>query len=191
MLRKRMFLGVGLALVLTAGLLAAQTDYYRRTDVFQFVNGFVLGEAKLSGMTTPSTGVAQVGGTDVTTLSLVAATASATLDANGARRSWPATQTIAAGNTVAADACGGVKAITAAGAVTTSTTDTFTAPSAANAGCLMVVCNVGATNTITLDKNANTLLTAGADVALLANSCVSVMSNGTVWRQIGAIQTST
>jgi hypothetical protein len=191
MLRKRMFLGVGLALVLTAGLLAAQTDYYRRTDVFQFVNGLVLGEAKLSGMSPPSAGVVQVGGTDVTTLSLVAATASSTLDANGVRRSWPATQTIAAGNTVAADACGGVKAITAAGAVTTSTTDTFTTPSAANAGCMMVVCNVGTTNTITLDKNANNLLTGGADVALLANSCISVISNGTLWRQIGAIQTST
>lgn len=59
-------------------------------------------------------------------------------------------QTIAATNTIAANACGSVKSITSAGAVTTSTTDTFTAPSAdattGNQGCIMTVVNVGANN---------------------------------------------
>jgi hypothetical protein len=102
-----------------------------------------------------------------------------------------ATQTIAAGGTIAADSCGAsIKRVTAAGAVTTSTTNTFTAPAAANSGCHMMICNVGA-QTITLDKNALTLLQGGADVALLASSCVGVASDGAIWRQTSAQQTST
>jgi len=100
----------------------------------------------------------------------------------------PATQTIAAGNTVTADACGGVKNVTAAGAVTTDTTNTFTAPAAANKGCVMQVCNVGS-NAITLDDNA---LFAGSGIAgatpgdtvLGADDCVAVGSSGSIWRQL-------
>lgn len=110
--------------------------------------------------------------------------------AKGMQVTPPTTQTIAAGNTVAADSCGGLKAITAAGAVSTDTTNTFTAPAAANTGCLMYVCNTGATNAITLDKNANFLTLAGADVVLLANSCIAVVSNGTLWKQLTALLTS-
>ncbi len=103
----------------------------------------------------------------------------------------PTTQTIAATNTITADACSGLKAITAAGAVTTNTTDTFTAPAAANTGCMMLVCNVGTTNTITLDKNSHFFTVAGADVLLLANSCIGVVSDGTQWRQHTAVFTAT
>jgi len=103
----------------------------------------------------------------------------------------PATQTIAAGGTIASDACGGVKNITAAGAVTTDTVNSISVPATGPFGaCTMLICNIGA-NTITIDKNANILLQGGADVALLANSCIGVFSNGTVWRQITAQQTST
>jgi len=101
------------------------------------------------------------------------------------------TQTIAATNTITADSCGGLKNITAAGAVTTNTTDTFTAPAAANTGCVMMVCNVGTTNTITLDHNAHFFSLAGADVLLVANSCVGVVSDGTQWRQTTAVFTGT
>jgi hypothetical protein len=165
---------------------------YRRSDVFQFVNGFILGETgvALSGMTTPSTGVVQVGGTDVTALTLLSGTSVRTQDTNGTRHTAVATQTIGAGGIIAADSCGGVKNITAAGAVTTDTTNSFTAPAAANTSCVMLVCNVGA-QTITIDKNANILLVGGTDVPLLANSCVTVFSNGVIWRQATAQLTAT
>ena len=99
-----------------------------------------------------------------------------------------AAQTIAAGNTITADMCGGLKQITASGAVTTSTTDTFTAPSAANESCTMRVCNIGTVNTITLDKNVLFFTSGGIDLPLPADSCVQVVSDGTKWRQVTAVQ---
>lgn len=98
----------------------------------------------------------------------------------------PATQTIASGNTITADACGTVKNITAAGAVTTSTVDTFSTPNGGNAGCVMRVCNQG-TNTITLDSNANFPGSGAADVALTQDDCVMVGQTGTRWLQISAV----
>jgi hypothetical protein len=97
-------------------------------------------------------------------------------------------QTIAAGNTVIANACGGLKRVTAVGAVTTSTSDTFTAPAASNAGCQMTVCNVGAQN-ITLDNNANFKSAGGVDVVLTPDDCVVVVSTGVagVWYQVSAL----
>jgi len=101
----------------------------------------------------------------------------------------PAAQTIAAGNTVLDDSCGTLKLITAAGAVTTDTTNTFTAPAAGNEGCIMHVCNVGSQN-ITLDNNANFKSAGGADVVLTADDCVTVGSTGAsgVWYQLTPLQ---
>lgn len=96
------------------------------------------------------------------------------------------TQTIAGGDTIAADNCTGMKRVTAGGVVTTSTTDTFTAPAASNAGCIMHVCNTGA-NAITLDRNSKFNGQAGADTALAANACVTVGSTGTIWYQMGPV----
>lgn len=98
----------------------------------------------------------------------------------------PLTQTIAAGNTVTADGCGGLKNISSAGAVTTSTTNTFTAPATTNTGCTMVVCNVGAEN-ITLDNNALFKSAGGADVVVTPDDCLAVNSDGSVWRQTSAL----
>ncbi len=101
----------------------------------------------------------------------------------------PAAQTIAAGNTVAGDACGTVKAITSAGAVTTDTTNTFTAPAAGNKGCCMDVINVGSNN-ITLDNNANFVSFGAADVVLTANDAIRVCEyNGAsgAWYQTGLL----
>lgn len=108
------------------------------------------------------------------------------IDINGAVFLPPSSQTIAAGNTVSADACGGIKQITAAGAVTTDTTNTFTAPAVSNSGCVMHVCNVGS-NTITLDNNANFVSVGAADVTLTASDCVLVGSNGTDWYQLAPV----
>ena len=95
----------------------------------------------------------------------------------------PAAQTIAAGGTIADDGCGTIKAIQSAGSVTTSTTDTFTAPSASNLGCCMDVFNVGANN-ITLDDNAHFF--AGGDVVLTQFDVVRVCSYGqTAWLRTG------
>ena len=75
----------------------------------------------------------------------------------------PATQTIAASGTITADACGGIKRITAGAPVTTDTTNTITKPDPRlNRGCEMLVVNVG-TNTITLDANALFLSTHGVN----------------------------
>lgn len=100
----------------------------------------------------------------------------------------PSTQTIAAGNTVTADACWSMKPISSAGTVTTSLVDTFTAPSITNQGCVMSVCNVG-TNSITLDNNAHFHSLSGADVVLGAKDCVGVGSMGALgyWIQVSLL----
>ncbi len=98
----------------------------------------------------------------------------------------PLTQTIADGDTITANACGTVKNITAAGAVTTNTTDTFSTPSGSNKGCVMYVCNQG-TNTITLDSNTNFPGVAAGNVALTQDDCVVVAQTGSRWMQISAV----
>lgn len=97
------------------------------------------------------------------------------------------TQTVAAGETVSADACGAIKRITSAGAVTTSTTDTFAQFITSGASCIMHVCNVGSNN-ITLDDNARFI--AGGDVVLTANDCVQVGAAGPAgpWYQLSALE---
>ena len=100
----------------------------------------------------------------------------------------PSAETIADTATITANACGGIKRISSAGTVTTNTTNTFTAPAAGNAGCVMSVYNSGA-QTINLDANANFLTLAGANVALTAGCIVEVASTGAsgVWVQRTAV----
>lgn len=110
-------------------------------------------------------------------------------DFKGFRAVSASVQTIAAGNTVTADSCGSIKSISSAGAVTTDTTNTFTAPSADNKDCCMDVVNVGANN-ITLDNNANFVSFGAADVVLTANDSVRVCEyNGASgkWYQTGLL----
>lgn len=96
----------------------------------------------------------------------------------------PATQTVASGDTITANACGSVKRVSADGSVTTDTTNTFDAPESGNAGCVMVVCNVGS-NTITLDDNTN--FNAGGDVSLTADSCIIVAQRTDQWVRAAAV----
>jgi hypothetical protein len=100
----------------------------------------------------------------------------------------PTEEVIAEAATITADACGGVKQITTddGGQIWTNTTNTFTAPSAANEGCWMYVCNSG-TDTINLDDNA--LFEAGANIALVEDMCVLVASSGAggVWHRPAAM----
>lgn len=93
----------------------------------------------------------------------------------------PAAQVIAAGGTIAADACGGLKRISAASDVTTDTTNTIAAPSASNAGCAMMIVNMSATQTIYLDSNTAFPLTNVASAALGPNGSIEVVSDGTFW----------
>lgn len=111
-----------------------------------------------------------------------------TADFNGFRTTPPATQTIAAGGTINADACGGLKKISSAGAVTTDTTNTFTAPATLNNNCSMQVLNVGANN-ITLDNNANFVSLGGVDILLKPNQAVTVNSTGLsgAWYQVAPV----
>lgn len=96
----------------------------------------------------------------------------------------PAQQVIAAGNTITADACGTIKDIGADGAVTTSTTNTFTAPTSDLNGCCMYVVNTSA-NAITLDNNSLFYSAGAADVVLGTADSAIVCTNGTVWAQMG------
>ncbi len=98
----------------------------------------------------------------------------------------PAAQTIAAGNTITADGCGTVKRVTAAGAVTTSTTDTFTTPSSSLAGCYMIIINTGANN-ITLDNNGNFVSAGALDVVVGANDAHAVICDGSKWYSVSAL----
>lgn len=98
----------------------------------------------------------------------------------------PATETIASAATITANGCGTIKRITNPSAVTTGTTNTFTAPASSNAGCFMFIVNVG-TSTITLDNNANFVSAGAADVAMTANDSVAVVSDGSAWYQVSAL----
>lgn len=101
----------------------------------------------------------------------------------------PTAQTIGSGGTIAADACGGIKRISSAGAVVTSTSNTFTAPGTSNTGCVMEVVNSGA-NQIDLDLNGNFDGFAAddtgsdGDIDLAAGAVVRVASDGVIWRQL-------
>lgn len=159
----------------------------------QYGNG-VIGDAfvEIEGSNSGSRTYAQIvnEGTAVT-VTLFTPSSSGTLftiDLNGVRPVTPSAQTIAAGNTITANACGGIKRITASGSVTTDTTNTFTAPAASNAGCVMQVCNSGS-NGIALDINANfvgdtTDIGGDGDIDLTADDCVLVGSDGSKWRQL-------
>ncbi|MBK9563534.1 MAG: hypothetical protein IPO54_10625 [Micavibrio sp.] len=67
----------------------------------------------------------------------------------------PSTEVVAAAAVITANACGSIKQISATANRTTNTTDTFTQPTAAYAGCRMDVVNIDTVDTITPDQNAN------------------------------------
>jgi len=101
----------------------------------------------------------------------------------------PAEEIIAAAATITADACGTIKQISTndAGAVTTNTTNTFTAPAAANEGCCMDIINTGGADNITLDNNANFKSIGGADIVMTPDDSTRVCSNGSVWYSVGSL----
>lgn len=154
--------------------------------------GETTGRCTVISITHPSTfNSLRISGYDI--VLQISGTTKAYLNQDGGFRTVPpAAQTIASGNTITSNGCGGMKLITAAGAVTTSTTNTFTAPATgkgANEGCIMHVCNVGAQN-ITLDNNANFKSAGGSDVVVTADDCVMVGSTGAsgVWYQLTALE---
>lgn len=101
---------------------------------------------------------------------------------------FPATQTIASGGVIAVDACGGIKRITAASAVTTDLTDSIGTPSSLNQGCVMDIVNVG-TMVITIDANADFFAAAAngaTDVILGTKHSARVASMGTYWVLVGS-----
>lgn len=116
---------------------------------------------------------------------------SGTITSNGAIitnqiRVLPITQQfLAAAETITANACYAIKPITSNASITTNTTNTFTTPASATAGCIMDVVNVGNFN-ITLDANANFLTYNGADVVLGQYDSVRVGSAGvgSPWYQL-------
>ena len=96
-------------------------------------------------------------------------------------------QTIAAGNVITSSACGGVAILYAASAVTTDTTNTFTAPTAGNKGCCLRLVLDRLSANITLDNNALFDSAGGADVVMTAKDSVEVCQAGTYWVQTSAL----
>lgn len=98
----------------------------------------------------------------------------------------PSTQTIGAAGTVAADACGGVKKISAASAVTTSTSDTFASTATATKlPCVMRLVNVGQFN-ITLDSNSNFMTMGDQNLVIKSTRSVEVIGlAGVGWTHQG------
>ena len=98
----------------------------------------------------------------------------------------PATQVVAAGNAITADACGTVKNISSATAVTTGTVNSFTDPTTnVFVGCCMTVHNVNASDSITIDSNAKTILNGGTDLVLGAQDTMQICGDSTYWYQVG------
>lgn len=98
----------------------------------------------------------------------------------------PAVQTMAAGDGILADACGGVKQIQSiTGAISSSTTFPFPAPVTANAGCDMSIVNVGASSITVKAAALEFFPLNAADVVLGSSSTLTVISNGTFWYQTG------
>lgn len=94
----------------------------------------------------------------------------------------PVSVTLGAGGVIPiAGACGGLLDISVTDSRTTDTTNTFTAPSAGNAGCRLTVRNAGG-GTITLDDNA--LFDVIANVVLGTGDIQEVISNGAAWLPI-------
>lgn len=92
-------------------------------------------------------------------------------------------QVLGAGGTIAVTGgCGGVVQVSVTADRTTDTTNTFTAPSAANTGCRVDVINLGG-GTITLDDNA--LFNVAANIVLSTGDSAEVVSTGAAWLLIG------
>ena len=131
-----------------------------------------VGVSTSTGVTTVDLGAIGVTTTGTVKANLIATPASA--------------QTIGAGGIIAADSCGGLKIVTAAGAVATDTTHSITAPAAANAGCCMDIYNSGA-ETITIDTNTTVIVGGAANLALTQLDVVRFCSDGTNWVQAAAL----
>ena len=101
-------------------------------------------------------------------------------------------EVIAAAAVITADSCSGLKRLSTGGAVTTNTTNTFTAPAAANRGCCMkLFLDPGAGGNLVLDANANFNTLAGTDVTMTTCDMVEVCSDGVDWTQASPIQVNT
>ena len=98
---------------------------------------------------------------------------------------YPATETIVADAIVTANACGGVKRVTAATNVTTSTLNTFTSTATVTSPCPMIVVNVGPA-TITFDNNSTFISSNTANVVLTSSNTFKVIAV----QNIGWIQVS-
>lgn len=102
----------------------------------------------------------------------------------------PDAQALASADTITANGCGTLKRISGTPiALTTNTTNTFTAPAATNAGCIMTVVNLGPAQ-ITLDNNANFKSAGGADVVMTTSDVLIVASSGNsgFWYQVTALE---
>lgn len=94
-----------------------------------------------------------------------------------------ASAVLGAGGTIAvAGACGGIVQLTVTANRTTDTTNTFTAPAAANTGCRVDVINGGG-GTITLDTNS--LFNVASNIVLGTGDSATVFSTGSAWILIG------
>lgn len=94
-----------------------------------------------------------------------------------------ATQAVTAAATInLTGACNGLVRLSATADVTTNTTDTFTAPTAANIGCVYYIVNTGG-GIITLDDNAH--FDVPANVPLGTNDGAIIVQGGSSYILLG------
>lgn len=99
------------------------------------------------------------------------------------RKTAISTQAVTAGATIdLTGACGGLVRLSAVADVTTNTTDTFSAPTAANIGCVYYIVNTGG-GIITLDDNAH--FDVPANVPLGTNDGAIVVQGSTSYILLG------
>lgn len=108
-------------------------------------------------------------------------------------KTMASTVTVLSGDTISiAGACGGVLRLTVTTDIATGVVNTWTAPSAANAGCEITVVNVASSSgRITLDDNANFDAGAGypsaGSIVLGTDDVIRIASLGTKWILISTI----
>lgn len=101
----------------------------------------------------------------------------------------PAVQTVAAGFTITADACGTIKQIqSGGGGVSSDTTNPITNSTAA--GCCMDIINVGSATVSITTSGSNIHATNGTTLGLTQYDTVRMCSNGSAWYQIGSVATN-
>ncbi len=149
------------------------TSSLKWKDLFLAGNTTIGGTAAITGNTTITGTLGVTGATTLTSTVTVT---------NSFFKTPVSTQALTAGVTIdVSNSCGGVLRLSAVSNVTTDTTNTLSAPSASNFGCVVTLFHTGGGGLITLDNNARFLFKETSDLILGTNDTATVVQIGTAW----------